>query len=104
MLTQLFLPVCLASQTVEARSDVGLEYTASTEIYVHQNETASAYITVHNKASENQAFVRHPSTIRSGLPKSNGHVFHHQRLGRFHQRNRLDAGVHRAPVKPVFWR
>ena len=57
MLTQLFLPLCLASQTVEARSDVGLEYTASTEIYVHQNETASAYITVHNKASENQAFT-----------------------------------------------
>ena len=57
MLTHLFLPLCLASQTVEARSGELLEYTASNDIYVHQNETASAYITVQNKATENQAFT-----------------------------------------------
>jgi len=44
-----------------------LDYTAPTQLYVHQNETVSTYITVHNKAEENQAFTIQPLSVPEPL-------------------------------------
>ena len=44
-----------------------LDYTAPDQLYVHQNETVSTYITVHNKADENQAFTIQPLSVPEPL-------------------------------------
>lgn len=44
-----------------------LDYAAPSQLYVHQNETVSTYITVHNKAEENQAFTIQPLSIPEPL-------------------------------------
>ena len=44
-----------------------LDFTAPDQLYVHQNETISTYITVHNKADENQAFTIQPLSIPAPL-------------------------------------
>ena len=44
-----------------------LDYTSPDQLYVHQNETVSTYITVHNKADENQAFTIQPLSVPEPL-------------------------------------
>jgi hypothetical protein len=44
-----------------------LDYTAPNQLYVHPNETISTYVTVHNKAEENQAFTIQPLSIPEPL-------------------------------------
>ena len=74
-LSHLALPLVDALETNDGREDSIIEYTAPTDVYVHQNETVSTYITVHNKATENQAFTVTPLTLPPslntvGLPKT----------------------------------
>ena len=52
-----------------------MSFTAPSEIYVHRNETVSTFITVHNKADQNQAFTVEPLSLPGslstvGLPKT----------------------------------
>lgn len=49
------------------RDGAWVEWTAPDEIYVHQNETVSTYITLHNKADDNQAFTIAPLSIPAPL-------------------------------------
>ena len=49
------------------RNGAGVDWTAPEEVYVHQNETVSTYITLHNRANENQAFTVEPLSIPAPL-------------------------------------
>lgn len=49
------------------RDAAWVEWTAPDQVYVHQNETVSTYITIHNKAEENQAFTIQPLSIPAPL-------------------------------------
>ena len=49
------------------RDGAWVDWTAPEEVYVHQNETVSTYITLHNKANENQAFTIEPLSIPEPL-------------------------------------
>ena len=74
-LSHLAVPFGIAVAADVGREDALLEFTAPSEVYVHQNETVSTYITVHNKADENQAFTVQPLDVPAelstvGLPKT----------------------------------
>ena len=49
------------------RDDAWVEWTAPEKVYVHQNETVSTYITLHNKADENQALTIEALSIPAPL-------------------------------------
>ena len=49
------------------RDGAWVEWTAPERVYVHQNETVSTYITLHNKADENQAFTIEALSIPAPL-------------------------------------
>ena len=49
------------------RNGAGVDWTAPEEVYVHQNETVSTYITLHNRANENQVFTVEPLSIPAPL-------------------------------------
>ena len=74
-LSHLALPVVSGVAMNGGRENSNLEFTAPDEVYVHQNETVSTYITVHNKADQNQAFTIEPLSLPNelsvvGLPKT----------------------------------
>ena len=71
LLTVFILPMAIPLSEGWAE-DVGrdgawVEWTAPEKVYVHQNETASTYITLHNKADENQAFTIEALSIPAPL-------------------------------------
>ena len=61
------MPMVLANHTTESREEQLVTIVGPNEVVVHQNETVSTYITLHNKASENQAFTVEPLTIPQDL-------------------------------------
>ena len=44
-----------------------VDWTAPNDVYVHQNETVSTYITLHNRADENQALTITPLSVPAPL-------------------------------------
>jgi len=66
-LSHLLLPIAIGVATNNGRETTLLEYTAPTEVYVHQDETISTSITVHNKANENQAITVEALNLPEGL-------------------------------------
>ena len=74
-ISHLAFPIVAGLGTEEARDGELMSFTAPSEIYVHRNETVSTYITVHNKADQNQAFAVEPLSLPGslstvGLPKT----------------------------------
>ncbi len=73
-----------------------LDFTAPNALYVHQNQTISTYITVHNKADENQAFTIQPLSVPEplstvGLPVTELLVPNHLKQIAFGVRASADA-------------
>ena len=74
-ISHLAFPVVAGLETAAGRDGDLMEFTAPSEVYVHRNETVGTYITVHNKADQNQAFTVEPLTLPGslstvGLPKT----------------------------------
>lgn len=55
--TTLLTPLVLANPSTDGRNETLVGIVGPEEVVVHQNETISTYITLHNKATENQAFT-----------------------------------------------
>ena len=71
LLTVFLLPAMLPfagsmAEEVGREAEI-LDYAAPSQLYVHQNETVSTYITVHNKAEQNQAFTIQPLSVPEPL-------------------------------------
>ena len=65
--TMPLMPMALANPSTESREEPLVDIVRPDEVVVHQNETVSTYITLHNKASENQAFTVEPLSIPQEL-------------------------------------
>ncbi len=110
MLLLLFAPLMgamvLGEEVTMARSGPEVGIASPSEVIVHQNETASTYITLHNKASVNQAFTieagslpEHLSVV--GLPSTTLLVPNHLQQVAFGIRASNDAPFQNETVS--FW-
>ncbi|MEC9194375.1 MAG: hypothetical protein VYE72_03285 [Candidatus Thermoplasmatota archaeon] len=73
-----------------------VDWTAPNDVYVHQNETVSTYITLHNRADENQALTITPLSVPAplstvGLPATELLVPNHLKQVAFGLRAPADA-------------
>ena len=95
-LSHLALPVVSGVAMNNGRDDSIMEFTAPSEIYVHQDETISTYITVHNKAEQNQGFTIEVLSLPDalnvvGLPRTELLVPNHLKQMAFGIQAEVDA-------------
>ncbi|MCH1537321.1 MAG: hypothetical protein L7S48_02815 [Candidatus Poseidonia sp.] len=71
MVLPLLCPPSIAEMASQGRDQETMGVTAQENVIVHQNETVSAYITLHNKASINQEFTISPLSFPAMLSPVN---------------------------------
>ncbi len=74
-ISHLAFPIVAGLATDEGRDEAIMDFVAPSEVYVHRNESVGTYITVHNKADQNQAFTIETQVLPGslsvvGLPKT----------------------------------
>ena len=67
LIVPLTTPLAIANHSLDGRDANFVDIVAPREVIVHQNETINTYITLHNKADENQAFTIEPLSIPQEL-------------------------------------
>jgi len=71
MVLPLLCPPSIADMATHGRDQETMGVAAQENVIVHQNETVSAYVTLHNKATTNQAFTISPHSFPSALTPVN---------------------------------